>query len=383
MRSMPFLAVLAAGLAIAGLPASARAAACAYTAGAARVAVPGSPVGVKPTADGCWLFVSLIAGPQGPGVAVLRNEGGAFRLARFVSTPGQPGGLSLSHDGRLLAAAAQDRTLLLDVAKLETDAAAALVGEAPQGPGTGAIYAQFALDDRTLFVSEESREHLAVVDVARALSGAGSAAILGRVPQAHGPVGLALSADGRRLYATSEIATAQMGFPRRCTPPRPGSAPGAPEGVLFVVDVATAVKDPEHSVAAAWAAGCSPVRVALSPDGATAWVTARSDDALLAFKTADLKGVQPAPSPERRKVGRAPVGVLSQPDGGAVWVANSDRFSSTGEGSLTATPVAAGEARTVASGKFPRELAFLPSGRTLVATVFGSGELQFVTVQGP
>lgn len=377
------LAGLLAAAALAA-PFAAHAATCAYSGGAARVPLPGRPFGVKPTADGCWLFVSLLASPQGGGaIVVLHNDKGAFKIAHVAQMAGSPGGLALSHDERLLAAAAQDRTEIFDVAKLEAGDPQPVVAEAPEDSRAGAIYAQFTLDDRGLFISEEQRVRLAVIDVAKARSGAGAAAIAGFVPQAYGPVGLALSADGRRLYATSEVATPQMGFAQRCAPMGGRTGPDQWEGVLFVVDVATALKDPEHSVAAAWAAGCSPVRVALSPDGATAWVTARTDGALLAFRTSDLQGVQPAPKPERREVGAAPVGVVARPDGREVWVANSDRFSKTGEGSLSGLPAGGGEARHVASGKFPRELGFLPDGRTLVATVFGSNELQFVPTERP
>jgi len=38
------------------------------------------------------------------------------------------------------------------------------------------------------------------------------------------------------------------------------------------------------------AAGCQPVRVAVSPDGRTVWVTALQSDALLGFSAAGLLG---------------------------------------------------------------------------------------------
>jgi sugar lactone lactonase YvrE len=380
---------LLAGLAAALLlPAAANAEAahppCAYTAGAQTVTLGGRPFAAQPTADGCWMFVSL-TGVQAtaPGIAVLRNENGAFRLAHLVKTPGQPAGVALSHDGRTLAVAAQERVLLLDVDKLESGEGDPVRADLPEGADTGAIYAAFSLDDGLLFISEERRARLAVIDAARAASGAGRAAVTGYVPQGRAPVGLALSADGRRLYATSELAPDATGFPKRCAPQTGKAGPDQAVGVLSVIDVARAAKDPAQSVVAAVNAGCGPVRVALSPDGATAWVSARGDDALLAFATASLRGVQADPQPTRRPVGSAPVGVAVRPDGQEVWASNSDRFATGSQGTLSALKTAGGPARTVASGGFPRDMTFLPDGKTLVVAVFRSGAIQFVPTDRP
>lgn len=367
---------LLAGLVVAVLlPAAAEAAGCAYTAGAATVNVGGRPFATQPTADGCWLFVSL-TGVQNsqPGIAVLKNEGGAFRLAHIAKVPGQPGGLALSHDGRLLAAAAQDRTLLLDVGKLEADAPDAVRSDVA-GANKGAIYAAFSRDDRLLFVSEERGFGLAVVDVARA-------AVIGHIPLGAAPVGLALSADGAALLATSELATDSR-FPKRCARQTGRAGPEQAVGELFLIDVARAAATPEKSVVAAANAGCGPVRVALSPDGSTAWVTARGDNVLLSFSTAALRGVQPEAKGESHPVGTAPVGVAVRPDGAQVWVSNSDRFSTASQGTLSMVPSAGGATRTVASGGFPRDMAFLPDGKTLVVSVFRSGAVQFVPTDGP
>jgi hypothetical protein len=38
---------------------------------------------------------------------------------------------------------------------------------------------------------------------------------------------------------------------------------------------------------------------------------------------------------------------------------------------------------SVPSGRFPRDLRFLPDGKTLVAAVFGSRAVQFVPTDGP
>jgi len=376
--SLPLVVVLA----LLGVAGAARAEPCTYLTGAAHVPLPGRPFGVKPTADGCWLFVSLIGAPDTGGtIVVLRNVKGAFQIDHAVKVNGQPGGMSLSHDGRLLAAAAQDRTLLLDVAKLEHRDPQPLLAEVPEGQGTGAVYAQFTRDDHILFVSEEQRGRLAVIDVEHAIIGGREKSVLNRVVTGRGPVGLALSPDGTQLYATSEFAAPSANWPAECEPMADKSGARQPAGMLQVIDTATVAKEPYKSVVAAVSAGCGPVRVALSPDGRTVWVTARTDNALLAFQTRQL--TQPNPKVDRRVVGVAPVGVAVRPDGSEVWVANSDRFSTTGAGSLTAVSPSDKGSRQVATGRFPRELAFLSDGVTMVVTVFGSNELQMVPTAVP
>src|SRR5213082_1644656 len=61
-----------------------------------------------------------------------------------------------------------------------------------------------------------------------------------------------------------------------------------PAGAIIVVDVTKAESDPAHSVVAKVPAGCSPVRMAISPAGDYVYVTARNSNAMLAFNTAKL-----------------------------------------------------------------------------------------------
>jgi DNA-binding beta-propeller fold protein YncE len=71
------------------------------------------------------------------------------------------------------------------------------------------------------------------------------------------------------------------------------------------------------------------------------------------------------------------VGVVVRPDGRQVWVANSDRFKG-GVGSLSMVSPAGGAQRREASGKFPRDIGFLPDGKTLVVAQYDSKAIQFV-----
>lgn len=246
----------------------------------------------------------------------------------------------------------------------------------PEGE-RGAIYTQFSRDDALLFVSEERNMSLAVIDAAAARkgsgrgSGSGSLTVIGRIPVGQAPVGLALSPDGTRLFSTSEIA----GSSGECKAEQGGGRPHAPGG-LFAIDVAKAATDPRHAVLGAVRAGCNPVRVVISADGRTLWVSQRGDGRVMALDPAALTlGATPAKSTSIA-VGRSPVGLALRPDGAQLWIANSDRFGSGGAGLALIAPAGPAGARVVATmkmGGFPRDLRFLPDGRTLVVALYGEG----------
>src|SRR5262249_43689116 len=142
-----------------------------------------------------------------------------------------------------------------------------------------------------LFASDERVQTITVVDLARAkASDFAASTIVGRIPVGDSPIDLALSPDGRTLYTTSQSMPASFGWPIACRPEgsREDSPPNHSEGAVIVVDVERAETDPTHAVLGTIAAGCNPVRLVLSPDGAIAYVSARGMDALLAFDTRRL-----------------------------------------------------------------------------------------------
>src|SRR5215469_9804337 len=81
------------------------------------VDLPGHPFAVVPSRDGCTLYVSLTNGEQAPGIAVLKRAAGRVELSRVVPLDSAPTGLALTHDGKLLIAAARNDVVFLDVAK--------------------------------------------------------------------------------------------------------------------------------------------------------------------------------------------------------------------------------------------------------------------------
>jgi DNA-binding beta-propeller fold protein YncE len=129
-------------------------------------------------------------------------------------------------------------------------------------------------------------------------------------------------------------------------------------------------------------AGCSPSRVALAPDGRSAWVSARGEDALFGFDL-NAEGTFVSALVRRRiPVGPAPTGLAIDRDGSA-WVAASNRFRPSEPGEidhLPLTPAAGSEARIVRSpsGRFPRDVSLLPGGGAAVA-LFGSSGVELLT----
>src|SRR5580658_297259 len=352
------------------------------------IALPSNPFTAVPSRDGCWVFVSLTGGA--PGIAVLKRSGGVVELSRVAPLASSPTGIVLTHDGKLLIAAADNAVVFLDVQRLTSGAGDPVLGSFSDGPNAESIYANVTADDKLLFVSEERMQSITVIDLERArANGFKVDAIKGKIPTGVAPIALTFSPDGKWLYTTSQLALPTWGWPAACKPE--GSPAGSPivnpEGAVIVVDVAQAATDPAKSVAARIPAGCSAVRMAISPSGDRIYVTARNSNAVVAFDTAKLLA-----DADHARLGMAPVGSAPVPvavvDGGRkVVVGNSNRFAGTNSGEslnvLDATKIR-GEADAgmgvIPAGSFPREMRVSDDGNTLFLTNFGSNSLQVISV---
>jgi DNA-binding beta-propeller fold protein YncE len=153
----------------------------------------------------------------------------------------------------------------------------------------------------------------------------------------------------------------------------------------MVVNVARAATDPAHAVVARVPAGCSPVRAAVSPDGARLYVTARASYALVVFDTAKLLSGAAHSQLAKFYVGPAPVPVAVIDGGKRVLVGNSNRLAESPEPQslsvIDAARIGEGEAAVVGSipaGSFPREMAVSADGRTLFLTNYTSHTLQVI-----
>jgi DNA-binding beta-propeller fold protein YncE len=342
----------------------------------AMVPLPGQPFGVVTTADGRWSFVSL------PGkIAVMSDRAFAPRLVRLIPVPGSspPLGETLTRDGRYLLAAAGTGAAVVSVARAERGSPDPVLGLL-SAPGAGSFADESAVEvatspgDAFAFVTREYSDDIAVFDLRAALARHfRTSGFVGTVPLGHGPVGMAVSPDGRWLYVTSEL--------------KAGAQSASEQGTLSVIDLRRAETRPSESVLATAMAGCSPVRVAVSPNGRIVWVTARGSDALLGFSASRLLRKPGHALIAAVRVGEAPVGLVLVDHGRRILVANSNRFAAAGATSslsvvdtpraLTGRSALLGSVR---AGGFPREFSLEPNGRTLLVTNYTSEQLEAVNV---
>ena len=342
-------------------------------------AVPSSPFGVTVTGDGRWAFVAL----SGSGaVGVYRVTGpGVPSLAGEISTTGQVLGEALAPGGRdLLVANDADGAAVISVGRAESGQPGAVLGVLGTGSDDGAIEVAVSPDGRFAFVSLEDSGSIAVYNLGQALAtGFRASDLVGTIPLGIAPVGLAVSPDGRWLYATSEAAAGES-----LSSPTLGA-----QGTLTVISLDRAETDPARSVVATVDAGCSPVRVITSSDGSVVWVTARGSDRLLGFSAARLRTDPAHALAISVMVGEAPVGLALVDGGTRIVVADSNRFGAPGaaSGLAVVSVPAAREGRPallgyLRAGSFPREMALEPDGETLLATNFTSQQLEAVSVAG-
>ena len=366
------------------------------------VNLPAHPFGVVTTPDGCWIFVTMIA-PKIPGalseatgvqsgIGVLSRLGGKITLVRMIPDKGVPGGMVLTHDGKLLVVANGTDVEFLDVSRAISGNGDPVVGviEDHGIVNPQSIYVNVTADDHFLFVSNEFARSITVIDlVAARSSNFGANAIVGRISTANLPIAVTISPDQRFLYNTSERALESYGWPKACKPENEDPVTAKiqnPEGAIIVVDVERAKTDPANSVLAIIPAGCSPVRLVLSPHGDRAYVTARNSNELLVFDTAKLLTDPAHARIATVPVGTAPVGVALFEGGAKVFVANSNRFFRVPPDQqqlsvIDAAKTSAGARAvlgTIPAGSFPRELRVTDDGRTLLVTNFNSDTLELV-----
>jgi DNA-binding beta-propeller fold protein YncE len=359
------------------------------------VPLPGHPFGAVSSPDGCWLFVSVTSSnPRSfNGVALLRRGGGEITLEKVFPVEAEPTGMTLTHDGKLLVVADGDYVVFMDVARMTAGGGDPVLGYIKDGEFPGSVYVNTTADDKLLFVSDENVEAVTVINLPKARAeGFKESAIVGRVPTGAAPIALTFSPDGRWLYTTSQRAPEGLKWPIECKPEGadPATAqPRFPQGAILVVDVAKAAADPANSVAASVQAGCSPVRLAISPDGSRAYVTARNSNALLAFDTAKFQTDAEHARVGTVPVGSSPVGVAVANEGRQVFVSNSNRFARDQTVRQTLTVIdaarvgegAAAVQGSVPAGLFPREFGRTPDGQTLFISNYISSELEVIDLK--
>ena len=350
----------------------------------AEIAVPANPFGVVYARQKDIAFVAL-----NTSLGVLNTSVFIPSLIHEIALPapyvGLAGGagIALTHDGRhVLVTASSTALIVVDVAKAAAGSADAVVGvlNGVAAAGTSAIEVSTSKDDKYAFVSQEygsrqtgDRGTIEVFKLDRpAANGTVSGTYVGYLILGSSVVGTALSSDGRILYATSETASFNT-----------------TQGTLSVIDVEKLQTDPSNAIISKVPAGCSPVRVIVSHDDQTVWVTARESNALLAFDASKLVSNASVALLASVQVGTSPVGLrFAGANDGRVLTANSNRFGRSGNATtgLSVVDVDAalrgGRANLgqIPTGLFPREMAVSPDGRTVLVSDYGSSMIQAVDV---
>jgi len=237
---------------------------------AQQVVLPGSPFAVQTTSDGHWAFTSLSG--RSMGIAILEHINRGYQLVHIVPTTGPALGLTLSRDGSLLlAATAPHSVAFIDVGRAIAGAPDAVLGYQSLGAVAGTIELALSGDGRFLFAANENSSSVSVINVGNALrSDFAASAVIGQIPVERAPVGLAVSPDDAHLFVTNEQAKAGTpGYnPNACALP---AGTLGPQGTITVVDVRRAEISPATSVVSRTYAGCVPVRIELSRTGDIGW----------------------------------------------------------------------------------------------------------------
>ena len=349
------------------------------------VAVPGAPMSAIATPDEQTVFVALNStNPrQQNGIAVLRCVDGQYRFARTIPVENQPAIMALTHDASTLVVPDDNFIAFLDVPRALAGDGDPLAGAIEDIPGDdgGAVYSAVDASDRYAFVAEESSGKLTVVDLQKMRAGAGHEAIVSEFLIGNAPVALVPSKDGKYLFATVQIALKRYAFPKTCAPEGGDAGEKEAAGAVVTIDVSKAVTDPQHAIVSYVAAGCHPVRAALTPDGATLWVTARGSNAALAFSTTALVSGAAVKPLATVMVGTAPVPVGVTPDGRYVLVGNSNRFAtgtSANQDVIVIDAASYAVAGRIPVGKFPRQFSSTASGSTMFLCNFGSNSVTVI-----
>ena len=232
--------------------------------------------------------------------------------------------------------------------------------------GQGAIEVAVSPDGHDVFVSLEDSNQLAVFNLQKAeRDGFSSSDLVGDVPMGTAPVGVAISPNGRYLYATSEAATGT-----------------GTEGTLTTIDLRRAEAQLLPLGGLHGVGRVQSVRVVAT--SRSVYVTARESDDLLEFSAADLASQPASALVGQVEVGEAPVGLALANHDRTVVTADSNRFNANGATSNLAVVAAAKTSLRLVgylpAGDFPRDMAVSPDGTTVVLSDYGSGQVEEVDV---
>jgi DNA-binding beta-propeller fold protein YncE len=365
---------------------------CAGVRSRADIALPMGAFAMLEIHGSCKLLATLGGDEDNAtgGIALINLGGRTPRVERVVSTPTAAIGIAITRDRRLAVIAGTDRIYVVDLRALAAgEAVTPIAIRYAKEPGTVSV--ALTPDERLLFASDEGAGKITVLDFAgMRRSGFAAAKVVSSIGVDYAPTVLAVSPNGQRIYVPVE------GISRRFDPPilcrSEGGSDATPVnqvGGILTIDVSRATSDPQNAVIGRTPAGCSPVRLAMSPDGLNIWVTNRLGDTVRAF---DSEKLVSDPAHSQRAVvavGHQPIGLALLSGGALVAVANASRWDPDqtspktisvfqGTEALAGKPVAA---RAFKVGIFPRDLAASGDGQTLYVSNFGSRTITIIPAE--
>jgi len=235
----------------------------------------------------------------------------------------------------------------------------------------GAVGLVVSPDDHYVFLTLQLADEMAVFNLQKAeSSGFSDPSYVGAVKLHLRPIGITASPDGRWLYVTS-LAKSHLASPA--------------QGLINVLNLAKAEKDPASSVVSWTEAGCNPGRASLSADGKMVWITAWTSNAVLGFSANRLR-TDPSHAPMVAvPIGTTPVGEMLVDGGRRLIVADTD-INDTSAAADNAAVVDLRAARTgepallgyIPSGQMPREFAVTPGGQYLLVADNDSAQIQWI-----
>ncbi|KAI1208532.1 cytochrome cd1-nitrite reductase-like protein [Annulohypoxylon truncatum] len=348
----------------------------------ANMTVPGSPFGL--------VYARPDFAFAGMGQKVIMLNTSAFKpaLAREIALPASfnqsgvvVGGITLSHDKRHVYAAIGPGAVILDVEKAILGHVNPVVGTLVGKIGDSAIQVTLSADDQYALVTQEYGTNatrykgtIEVFQMHQSRNGSMTGVNKGFTTLGYAVVGTAFSHDQSKVYVTSEVTAA-------------ATSANETQGTVSVLDAATLYTNPSKALLHSVDAGCSPVRLEVSPDGKLVWVTARQSNRLLAFDTAKLDSAHPEGALAASvQVGTSPVGLAIINGGRHIITADSNRFNSpnatTGLTVVDVEEALRGEQgfRKIPTGMFPREFAVSPDGKTVLVAQYQSDAIQALDV---
>jgi DNA-binding beta-propeller fold protein YncE len=345
----------------------------------------GKPFGIAVSHDGKAVFVTTDTTLQvfktGPGGSLTPRS--QYPVASPVASPGHPGRVAtavvLTPDGKYLLVAADDGIHVLDAAAAEAGTSSASVDIGTLNvPGVSqggrAINVAVTPNGKYAFVSLQFADVVGVFNLANALSqGDFNSAYIGSLNVGTQPVGLAISPDGKTLYATNFVQS-------EATP-----------GTLTVIDVARATTPGEQKAAEInhVQTGCMPARIAVTSDNSTVWVTMRQSNFLLGYSPSRLRTAPDKALIAKVHVGQWPINLALVNNESRIVVSDnngtdtSPKSTSSAHNLAVVDPGAALNGKSaligyIPSGVTPREIAVSPDGKFLYVVDREAAQVQVV-----